>query len=342
MSAPRIPAGFEDCIGHTPLIRLSRLSELTGCDILGKAEFLNPGGSVKDRAALWMIREHEKSGALGEGGTVVEGTAGNTGIGLVHVCNARGYDCVIYMPDNQSPEKVDLLRTLGADVRVVPTVPYRDEMNYQKQAGRFAESMKGAVWANQFDNIANRLAHYESTGPEIWEQTEGAVNAFVASTGTGGTLAGVSRYLKEKKRNVQIVLADPMGSALYSWVTTGKATMSPGPSITEGIGNSRVTDNLADTEIDDAVQVSDQDMVTMVYEEMLTQGWFFGSSTGINLVAAVEVAQRMGPGHRIVTVLCDTGHKYQSRLFNDDYLAEKGLARPRRRTTVSARRLGGA
>ena len=325
MSIPNVPASFEDCIGNTPLIRMSRLSELTGCEILGKAEFLNPGGSVKDRAALWMIREHEKSGALTEGGTVVEGTAGNTGIGLVHVCNARGYECVIYMPDNQSPEKVELLRTLGAEVRVVPTVPYKDEMNYQKQAGRFAGSLAGAVWANQFDNTANRLAHYESTGPEIWSQTDGLVDAFVASTGTGGTLAGVSRYLKEQRRDVQIVLADPMGSALFNWVTTGEATMSPGPSITEGIGNSRVTDNLADTEIDDAVQVGDQDMVDMVYQEMLTQGWFFGSSTGINLVAALEVAKKMGPGHRIVTVLCDTGHKYQSRLFNDDFLAEKGL-----------------
>ena len=316
---------FEDSVGNTPLIRLSRLSELTGCDILGKAEFLNPGGSVKDRAALWMIREHEKSGALTGGGTVVEGTAGNTGIGLAHVCNARGYDCVIYMPDNQSPEKVELLQTLGAEVRVVPTVPYRDEMNYQKQAGRFAQTIGGAVWANQFDNTANRLAHYESTGPEIWQQTHGKVDAFVAATGTGGTLAGVSRFMKERNRDIKIVLADPMGSALFSWVTTGETDMSKGPSITEGIGNSRITDNLADTEIDDAVQVSDQEMVTMVYQEMLTQGWFFGSSTGINLCAAVALATRLGPGHRIVTVLCDSGHKYQSRLFNESFLREKGL-----------------
>lgn len=324
-SLPALSGSFEEAIGNTPLIRMSRLSELTGCDILGKAEFLNPGGSVKDRAALWMVREHEKSGALTNGGTVVEGTAGNTGIGLAHVCNARGYHCVIYMPDNQSPEKVELLKTLGAEVRVVPTVPYRDEMNYQKQAGRYAASIEGAVWANQFDNTANRLAHYQSTGPEIWEQTGGTVDAFVAATGTGGTLAGVSRFLKERNRNVKIVLADPMGSALYSWVTTGEPEMSPGPSITEGIGNSRVTDNLADTEIDDALQVSDQDMVTMVYQELLTQGWFFGSSTGINLCAAVALAERLGPGHRIVTVLCDAGHKYQSRLFNEAWLAGKGL-----------------
>ena len=272
-----------------------------------------------------MIREHERSGALTSGGTVVEGTAGNTGIGIAHVCNAREYACVIYMPDNQSPEKVELLKTLGAEVRVVPTVPYANDMNYQKQAGRYAESLEGAVWANQFDNTANRLAHYESTGPEIWEQTDGRLDAFVAATGTGGTLAGVSRYLKERDPRVRIVLADPMGSALFSWVTTGSTQMSKGPSITEGIGNSRVTDNLAETEIDDAVQVPDQDMVTMVYQELLTAGWFFGSSTGINLCAAVETARRLGPGHRVVTVLCDTGHKYQSRLFNESFLAEKGL-----------------
>ena len=317
---------FEGAIGNTPLIRLSRLSEMTGCEILGKAEFLNPGGSVKDRAALWMIREHEKSGALQPGGIVVEGTAGNTGIGIAHVCNARGYSCIIYMPDNQSPEKVDILRTLRAEVREVPTVPYKDPLNYQKQAGRFAESLPNAVWANQFDNLANRLAHYESTGPEIWAQTDGTVDAFVASVGTGGTLAGVSRYLKEKKESVQIVLADPLGSALYAWVKTGEAVMSKGPSITEGIGNSRVTDNLAGTVIDDAVQISDQEMVTMVYDELYFEGWFFGSSTGINLCAAVATAKRLGPGHTIVTVLADSGSKYQSRLFNPEFLSAKGLS----------------
>ena len=323
-----ITRGFAGTIGNTPLIRMNRLSELTGCEILGKAEFLNPGGSVKDRAALWMVREHEKSGALQPGGIVVEGTAGNTGIGLAHVCNERGYECIIYMPDNQSPEKVEILETLGAEVRQVPTVPYKDPMNYQKQAGRFAAQLPTAVWANQFDNTANRLAHYESTGPELWRQTDGKINAFTCATGTGGTLAGVSRYLKERSADVQIVLADPMGSALFSWVTTGEASMSKGPSITEGIGNSRVTDNLADTQIDDAVQVTDQDMVTMVYEEMTQQGWFFGSSTGINLCAAVQVAQRLGPGHVVVTVLCDTGSKYQSRLFSREFLAEKGLYPP--------------
>ena len=316
---------FAGTVGNTPLIRLSRLSEMTGCEILGKAEFLNPGGSVKDRAALWMIREHEESGALQSGGIVVEGTAGNTGIGIAHVCNARGYSCIIYMPDNQSPEKVELLRTLGAEVKEVPTVPYKDPMNYQKQAGRFAYTLPNAVWANQFDNVANRLAHYESTGPEIWAQTDGTVDAFVSSVGTGGTIAGVSRYLKERNESVQIVLADPMGSALYSWVKTGDAKMSKGPSITEGIGNSRVTDNLQGTVIDDAVQITDQEMVTMVYQELNLQGWFFGSSTGINLCAALAMANRLGPGHTIVTMLCDSGSKYQSRLFNPAFLAEKGL-----------------
>jgi len=335
----RLIGDFTEAIGNTPLIRMSRLSELTGCEILGKAEFLNPGGSVKDRAALWMIREHEKSGALQPGGTVVEGTAGNTGIGLAHVCNARGYKCIIFMPDNQSREKVDILRTLGAEVREVPTVPYKDPMNYQKQAGRYADSLAGAVWANQFDNIANRQAHFESTGPEIWEQTDGQVDAFTCATGTGGTLAGVSRFLKAQNPEVQIVLADPMGSALYNWVKTGQPEMSRGPSITEGIGNSRITDNLADTQIDDAVQVTDQEMVTMVYQELHTEGWFFGSSTGINLCAAVKVAKLMGPGHTIVTVLCDSGSKYQSRLFNSDFLDAKGLTpwRPQRPLKTGSR-----
>ncbi len=321
----KVKKGLVGAIGDTPLIRIESLSEETGCNILGKAEFMNPGGSVKDRAALWMIREAEKAGDLKPGGTVVEGTAGNTGIGILHVCNSRGYDAVIYMPDNQSQEKVDILKTLGAEVRVVPTVPYKDEMNYQKQAGRYAETLENAIWANQFDNTANRLAHYESTGPEIWDQTDGRVDAFTCSVGTGGTLAGVSRYLKEQSQDVQIVLADPHGSALYNWVTTGEAEMTPGPSITEGIGNSRVTDNLAGTEIDDAVQIDDQAMVDMVYTMLRKDGWFFGSSTGINLCGAVALAKKLGPGHNIVTMLCDDGSKYMSRLFNPRFLEEKGL-----------------
>ena len=320
--------GLTSSIGNTPMIRINSLSEETGCEILGKAEFMNPGGSVKDRAALWMIQEAEKSGALKSGGTVVEGTAGNTGIGLAHVCNNRGYKTIIYMPDNQSQEKVDLLRTLGAEVRVVPTVPYANDMNFQKQAGRFAATLDNAIWANQFDNTANSLAHYESTGPEIWAQTHGGVDAFTCAVGTGGTLAGTSLYLKEQSSDVKIVLADPMGSALYNWVTTGEATMTPGPSMTEGIGNSRVTENLAPAKIDDAVQVDDQEMVDMVYRLLHQEGWFFGSSSGINLGAAVKIAKDLGPGHTIVTILCDGGSKYQSRLYNPDFLTGRDLTIP--------------
>ena len=320
--------GLTGSIGNTPLIRIDSLSEETGCEILGKAEFMNPGGSVKDRAALWMIDAAEASGALKKGGTVVEGTAGNTGIGLAHVCNSRGYKTIIYMPDNQSTEKVNLLRTLGAEVRVVPTVPYANEDNFQKQAGRFAATLDNAIWANQFDNTANALSHYESTGPEIWAQTDGKVDVFTCAVGTGGTLAGTSDHLKEQNPSIQIILADPMGSALYNWVSTGEATMTPGPSITEGIGNSRITENLKQAVIDSAVQVTDQEMVDMVYRLLREDGWFFGSSSGINLGAAVKEAKTLGPGHTIVTILCDDGGKYQSRLYNDKFLAEKGLIGP--------------
>jgi len=318
-------SGLTQAIGNTPLIRINCLSQETGCEILGKAEFMNPGGSVKDRAALWMIQDAEQSGQLQPGGTVVEGTAGNTGIGLAHVCNNRGYKTVIYMPDNQSEEKVNLLRTLGAEVRVVPTVPYKNDANFQKQAGRYAQTLSNAVWANQFDNTANREAHYATTGPEIWTQTNGKLDAFTCAVGTGGTLAGVARYLKEQTSNTRIVLTDPVGSALYNWVKTGTADMTPGPSITEGIGNSRITANLQGTPIDDAVQVQDQDMVNMVYRVLRQEGWFFGSSTGINLCGAVQVAHQLGPGHTIATILCDDGSKYMSRLFNAEFLAQKGL-----------------
>ncbi|MYD44216.1 MAG: cysteine synthase A [Gammaproteobacteria bacterium] len=321
-------AGFVESIGNTPLIRLNAASASTGCEIFGKAEFLNPGGSVKDRAAWWMIREAEKKGELRPGGTVVEGTAGNTGIGLAHICNARGYQCVIYMPDNQSREKVDILRTLGAEVRVVPTVPYKDDNNYQKQAGRYAATLDHAIWANQFDNTANLLAHYQSTGPEIWRDTDQTISAFVTSVGTGGTLAGVSQYLKEQNQDVQIVLADCMGSALYSYVSTGEAIMSEGPSITEGIGNSRVTDNFAEAQVDWAVQVPDQAMVDVIYHLLRDEGWFLGSSSGINVCGAIQVANRLGPGHTIVTILSDTGSKYQSRLFNREWMAAQNLSIP--------------
>ena len=317
--------GFIGTVGNTPLIRLTKLSEATGCNILGKAEFLNPGGSVKDRAALWIIRDAERRGDLRPGGTVVEGTAGNTGIGLVHICNVRGYPCIIYMPDNQSQEKVDILRTLGAEVRVVNTVPYKNDANYQKQAGRCAAEIDGAIWSNQFDNVANRLAHYESTGPEIWQQTEGQIDAFVSAVGTGGTLAGVSRFLKDQDKPVRVVLADPPGSALFNWATTGEAKMSPGPSLTEGIGNSRVTDNLADTEVDDAMQIPDQETVSMVYHLLREEGLYLGSSSGVNVAAARRLAKDLGPGHTIVTLLCDGGGKYQSTLFNRDWLGGRDL-----------------
>jgi cysteine synthase A len=316
---------FIETIGNTPLIRLHGASAATGCDILGKAEFLNPGGSVKDRAAWWMIREAEHSGALQPGGCVVEGTAGNTGIGLAHICRARGYSCVIFMPDNQSREKVDILETLGAEVHVVPTVAYSDPMNYQKQAERHALTRADAVWVNQFDNDANRLAHFESTGPEIWQQTDGAIDAFACAVGTGGTIAGVSQYLKQQRPEIQVVLLDCIGSALYDYVHTGVATLAEGSSITEGIGNSRITDNIAAASIDRALRVSDQDMVTMVHRLLREEGWFFGSSTGINVRGAIEVAHQLGPGHRIVTVLCDGGGKYRSKLFNREWLASKGL-----------------
>lgn len=316
--------GFSGSIGNTPLIRLARLSEETGCEILGKAEFLNPGGSVKDRAALYIIRDAERRGTLRAGGTVVEGTAGNTGIGLAHLCAARGYRCVIVIPKTQSPEKMDLLRALGAEVRPVPAVPYKDPNNYQKIAGRLAQETANAIWANQFDNLVNRQAHYETTGPEIWRDTAGKVDAFVCATGTGGALAGVARYLKEQNPAVRTVLADPHGSGLYSFVKTG-SIQAEGSSITEGIGSTRVTANLEGTPIDDAVRIDDQTCVTMVYRLLREEGLFVGGSTGINVAAAVQLARELGPGHTIVTLLCDRGNLYFARLFNGAWLAQKGL-----------------
>ena len=317
--------GFAGAVGNTPLIRLDKLSEETGCEILGKAEFLNPGGSVKDRAALWIIRDAEKRGTLRAGGTVVEGTAGNTGIGLAHICAARGYKCVIVIPDNQSQEKMELLRTLGAEVRPVPPKPYKDDDNYQKIAGRLAQELPNAIWAQQFDNVVNRQAHIESTGPEIWRDTGGRVDAFVSSVGTGGTLAGVARFLKEKKPGVRIVLADPEGSALYSWKKTGKLEAS-GSSITEGIGTTRITANFEGTPVDDAVRITDKRAVAMVYRLLRDEGLFVGGSTGINVCGAVDTARALGPGHTIVTVLCDRGSLYFKRLFNAAWLREKGLS----------------
>ncbi len=316
--------GFPGVIGNTPLLRLGKLSAETGCEILGKAEFLNPGGSVKDRAALYIIRDAEQRGLLAPGGTVVEGTAGNTGIGLAHLCATWGYRCIIVIPDNQSPEKMELLRVLGAEVRTVPPKPYADPDNYQKIACRLAASLPNAIWANQFDNVVNRQAHLETTGPEIWRDTSGRVDAFVCATGTGGTLAGVARCLKACNSKVRIVLADPQGSALFNWVKTGELK-AEGTSITEGIGTSRVTANLEGTPIDDAVQVDDRSSVDMVYRLLREEGLFVGGSSGINVVAAVQVARQLGPGHTVVTLLCDRGTLYLKRLFNSDWLNEKGL-----------------
>ena len=328
-SALGITDGFVGAVGETPLIRLHGPSELTGCEILGKAEFMNPGGSVKDRAALGILLEAEQEGLLKPGGTVVEGTAGNTGIGLAHLCNARGYKALIVIPDTQSAEKIGLLRSLGAEVRTVPAVPYRDPNNYVRLSGRIAAEIPGAVWANQFDNLANRRAHFNSTGPEIWRQTAGKVDAWVAATGTGGTYAGVALYLKQQNPQVQCVLADPHGSALYSWAKAGELAVD-GSSITEGIGNSRVTANLEGAPIDDAVRIDDQSALDTIYELLWREGLFLGGSVGINVAGAVETARRLGPGHTIVTVLCDSGDRYRSRLYDGDWLATKGLQQPQR------------
>ena len=325
MKAPMdIKQGFVGTVGNTPLIRLNSFSDETGCEILGKAEFLNPGGSVKDRAALFIIEDAEKKGLLTPGGTVVEGTAGNTGIGLTHICNAKGYKCVIVIPETQSKEKIDLLRTLGADVRTVPAVPYRDSNNYVKVSGRLADELDNAIWANQFENVANRQAHYATTGPEIWQQTDGTVHGWVAATGTGGTYAGTAMFLKEKNPDIRCVVADPMGSGLYSYVKTGEIK-SEGNSITEGIGNGRVTGNMAGAPADDAIRIDDHEALRVVYQLLYKDGLFMGGSVGINVGAAVALAKQMGPGHTIVTVLCDSGSRYQSKIFNREWLEAKGL-----------------
>jgi cysteine synthase len=318
-------------VGNTPLIKLRRASEETGCTILGKAEFMNPGGSVKDRAGLAIIIDAEQRGTLREGGTIVEGTAGNTGIGLTLVGNARGYRSVIVMPETQSQEKIDFLRMIGADLRLVPAKPYRDQGNYVHVSRRLAEELAAttgnAIWANQFDNLANREGHRMTTGPEIWEQTGGKVGAFTCSCGTGGTLAGVSLALKERNPAVRIVLADPLGSGLYGWVKSGDLTIA-GSSITEGIGNSRVTENLSGVSIDDAEQIPDAEALEQIFEVLIHEGLSVGTSSGINIAAAIRVAKTMGPGHTVVTILCDGGSRYQSKLFNPTFLREKGLPVP--------------
>jgi cysteine synthase A len=313
-------------IGDTPLIRLRRASEATGCTILGKAEFMNPGGSVKDRAGRYIIVDAEARGVLKPGGVIVEGTAGNTGIGLTLVGNARGYRCIIVMPETQSQEKIDFLRMIGADLRLVPAKPYRDPGNYQHVSRRLAEEL-GAVWANQFDNVANREGHRVSTGPEIWRQTGGKIDAFTCACGTGGTLAGVALALKEQNPKVRVVLADPDGSALYGWIKNNDLSVT-GSSITEGIGNGRVTANMVGAPIDDAERIPDAEALEQIYDVLIHEGLSVGTSSGINIAAAIRVAKSLGPGHTVVTILCDGGARYASKLFNPPFLREKGLPVP--------------
>jgi len=324
--------GFIGAIGNTPLIRMEGPSKATGCEILGKAEFLNPGGSVKDRAALAIVRDAEQRGLLRPGGTIVEGTAGNTGIGLALVGNALGYRTVIVMPETQSQEKKDMLRLIGADLRLVPAVPYSNPDNYVRYSGRLAEELaktepNGVVWANQFDNTANREGHRTTTGPEIWEQTGGKVDAFTCAVGSGGTLAGIAMALKERNPNIRITLADPMGAALFSYYTKGELK-SEGSSITEGIGQGRITANLEQAPIDDALQIPDEEALPIIFDLIKTQGLVLGGSSGINIAAAMRVARDLGPGHTVVTILCDGGQRYQSKLFNPDFLREKNLPVP--------------
>ncbi|KAF2743207.1 PALP-domain-containing protein [Sporormia fimetaria CBS 119925] len=321
--------GLVDAIGKTPLIRLNRLSQETGCEILGKAEFQNPGGSVKDRAALYVVEAAERAGLLKPGGTVIEGTAGNTGIGLAHVCRSKGYNLVIYMPNTQSQGKIDLLRLLGAEVYPVPAVAFENPDNYNWQAKRHAERLDNAVWTNQFDNTANRQAHIETTGPEIWAQTNGKIDAFTCATGTGGSLAGTTRYLKEKSNGrVKSFLADPPGSVLHSYIQSGgKLKEREGGSITEGIGQGRVTDNLAqDIDlIDDSLHIADEKTIAMVYRCLDEEGLYLGASSCLNVVAAKEVAEKLGKGHTVVTLLCDGAYRYADRLFSKKWLEQKKL-----------------
>ncbi|MBN1238434.1 MAG: cysteine synthase A [Gammaproteobacteria bacterium] len=323
---------FVDAVGNTPLIRLRRASELTGCTILGKAEFLNPGGSVKDRAAKYIVLDAERRKVIEPGGLIVEGTAGNTGIGLALVGNSRGYRTLILMPDTQSQEKKDALRLAGAELREVPAVPYRDPNNYVHVAARTAEELAGTephgvLYANQWDNHANRDGHTGSTAPEIWQQTGGRIDGFTCAVGTGGTLAGVSAYLKQKNANVVVAAADPMGAAIYSWIKTGELK-SEGSSITEGIGQGRVTGNLDGAQIDDAFRIPDSEMLPVLYDLVQHEGLLLGGSSGINVAGAIRLAKALGPGRTIVTVLCDSGSRYQSKLFNPAFLESKGLPPP--------------
>lgn len=315
-----------DLIGNTPLIRLNAASVATGCEIYGKCEFLNPGQSVKDRAALWIIRDGEKSGALKPGGTIVEGTAGNTGIGLAMVANALGYKCKIVIPRTQSEEKKQAIRLMGAELIEVDAAPYSNPNNYVRYSGRLAEET-GAFWANQFDNIANARAHIESTGPEIWEQTEGKIDGFICAIGSGGTLGGISQYLKSKNPNIAIGLADPMGAALYEYYKNGELK-SEGTSITEGIGQGRITKNIENFKPDCSFQVSDEEWLPIIFDLVKNEGLVMGGSTGVNIVGAMKLARELGPGHKIVTILCDYGHRYASKIFNKEFLLGKNLPVP--------------
>ena len=327
-----VRSGFIESIGNTPLIKLRAASEATGCDIYGKAEFLNPGGSIKDRAALAIIQDAEKRGQLRPGGVIVEGTAGNTGIGIALVANARGYRSVIVMPETQSQEKKDMLKLCGAELILVPAVPYANPGNYVRYSGRLAEEMavkepNGAIWANQFDNVANRDGHYRTTGPEIWDQTDGKVDGFTCSVGSGGTLAGVALALKERSSNVKIAASDPMGSAIYSWFAKGELK-SEGNSITEGIGQGRVTKNLEGAPVDLAYQITDEEALPVLFDLIEHEGLVLGGSTAINIVGAMRLARELGPGKTVVTILADGGQRYQSKLFNPAFLREKKLPIP--------------
>ena len=328
----KIRDGFVDSVGNTPLIKLRKASEQTGCTILGKAEFLNPGGSVKDRAAKYIVLDAEQRGAIEPGGLIVEGTAGNTGIGLALVGNARGYRTLILMPDSQTQEKKDALRLCGAELREVPAVPYRNPNNYVHVAERTAAELTeteqhGVLYANQWDNTANREGHLASTGPEIWEQTDGSIDAFICAVGTGGTLAGVSEYLKQQNPKIVTAVADPMGAAIFSWVKTGELK-SEGSSITEGIGQGRVTGNLEGAKIDDAFRIPDEEMMPVCFDLLLEEGLLMGGSSGINVAGAIRLAKELGPGKTIVTILCDSGSRYQSKLYNPEFLTSEGLPLP--------------
>ena len=321
-----------DAIGNTPLIRLNRISDATGCEIWGKAEFMNPGQSVKDRAALYIIRDAEAKGLLRPGGLIVEGTAGNTGIGLAMVAAALGYRCAIVIPRTQSQEKKDAIRLMGAELIEVDAVPYSEPGNYVRYSGRLAEERRavepnGVIWANQFDNLANRLAHFETTGPEIWEQTQGKVDGFVSAVGTGGTLAGTAMALRDRNPNIAIALADPFGASLYSWYTQGELK-AEGTSITEGIGQGRITANLEGLTIDYAYQIPDAEALDQVFDLVQHEGLCLGGSAGMNIAGAVRLARDLGPGKTIVTILCDHGSRYQSKLFNPEFLRERGLPVP--------------